>query len=89
MQNKQESNELYTENDYMLWFENLIAPKHIETIGNIVKCEIGFNRFVKFNDVTRVVGNTIEVEASSIVEALRDAKLQYEFLATSDIFDTV
>ena len=64
------------------WFDSLVAPKYLEAMDNTVKCRIGFNRPIITNDVTRVIGETIEVEAVSVVAALKDAKIQYEFLAT-------
>lgn len=72
------------EKDNMLWYENLIAPKHIESINNTVTCRIGFNRKVISNGITRVIGETVEADASTVIEAIQDARLQYEFL-TADI----
>ena len=72
------------------WFDSLVAPKHLEATGNTVRCEIGFNRPITANGITRIIGETIEVEAVSIIAALKDAKIQYEFLATNtcDILDS-
>jgi hypothetical protein len=77
----------YLKNE-MLWFENLIAPKHLEVKNDIVICQIGFNRKISANNTIKVIGELIEVEALSKVEAIAEARLQYEFL-TADVGNAI
>ena len=62
-----------SEKEEMLWFDGLIAPKHLEVTDNLVKCEIGLNRRITFDGVTRVVASFIETEAPTLEEALKVA----------------
>jgi hypothetical protein len=71
--------------DNVLWFDRLTGPKQIHVLGNLVSVRIGFSRQVDSEEGKQVVNETIEVDTYSVCEALRNARLEYEFLT----FDTV
>ena len=66
--------------DNLLWFDRLTGPKQIQAIGNIVSLRIGYNRAVESEGKTVFVPSTIEIDARTIGDALRYARLEYEFL---------
>jgi hypothetical protein len=66
--------------DNLLWFDRLTGPKQIQAIGNIVSVRVGYNRVVESNGKTKLVPSTIEIDGRTVGEALRYARLEYEFL---------
>lgn len=70
--------------DYRAWFSDLQAAKCLDIEGDLVRCFIGFRRIVKSDIGSEIVSGEIYTEASSITEALRDAKFRYEFLTNDD-----
>ena len=68
--------------DNALWFQSLIAPKGLEATDDSVICRIGFERRVALGDDSCIVDDVVEVDGRSITEALRHARLEYEFLTS-------